>query len=105
MIRIKCPFCGDRDHSEFTYGRDASVHIPELGASKELWLEAVFLRENIDGVQYELWHHVHGCRLWLIVARNTINHEISSVKLAHHGIGRILEAEETRILSDEDYLP
>ena len=25
MLRINCPFCGERDHSEFTYGGDATV--------------------------------------------------------------------------------
>ena len=44
MIRINCPFCGERDHSEFTYGGDGSVVYPELDAPAEQWLEAVFQR-------------------------------------------------------------
>ncbi|MBT6350067.1 MAG: hypothetical protein HOJ50_12985 [Proteobacteria bacterium] len=28
MLRISCPFCGVRDHSEFSYGGDASVEYP-----------------------------------------------------------------------------
>ena len=39
MIRINCPFCGERDHSEFTYGGDGSVVYPELDAPAELWLD------------------------------------------------------------------
>ena len=72
MIRINCPFCGERDHSEFTYGGDGSVVYPELDAPAEQWLEAVFQRENIRGVQTESWHHVSGCRQWLLVERDTI---------------------------------
>ena len=32
MIRINCPFCGLRDHSEFTYGGDATIEYPALDA-------------------------------------------------------------------------
>jgi len=35
MIRIKCPYCGERDHSEFTYGGDASIKYPSLDASDQ----------------------------------------------------------------------
>lgn len=85
MIRIQCPFCGERDHSEFTYGGDASVEYPPLDASAEAWHEAVFLRENIRGMQAETWHHASGCRMWLVVERDTMTHEIRSVKPAHDG--------------------
>lgn len=90
MIRIKCPFCGERDHSEFTYGGDASVEYPALDASIAEWHEAVFMRENIRGVQLETWHHVHGCRMWLVVERDTTTHEIHSVQAAHAGIAHVL---------------
>ena len=42
MIRIKCPYCGERDHSEFTYGGDASIKYPELDASVKEWVKAIF---------------------------------------------------------------
>ena len=91
MIRINCPFCGERDHSEFTYGGDGSVVYPELDAPAELWLDAVFQRENIRGVQTESWHHVSGCRQWLLVERDTMTHEIHSVRLAHDGVAKVIE--------------
>jgi sarcosine oxidase subunit delta len=93
MIRIHCPFCGVRDHSEFSYGGDASVEYPSLDAAVDDWLEAVFERENIDGVQFETWHHLHGCRMWIVVERNTNNHEIHSVRPAHKGVEDALEDE------------
>ncbi|MEM1164476.1 MAG: sarcosine oxidase subunit delta, partial [Pseudomonadota bacterium] len=34
MIRIRCPFCGLRDHSEFSYEGDATVAYPALDASE-----------------------------------------------------------------------
>ena len=86
MIRIPCPFCGERDHSEFTYGGDGAIEYPPLDASAEAWYEAVFLRENIRGVQLETWHHISGCRMWLVVERDTMTHEIHAVRPAHDGI-------------------
>ena len=35
MIRIKCPYCGERDHSEFSYGGDGSIIYPALEASAD----------------------------------------------------------------------
>jgi len=90
MIRINCPYCGVRDHAEFSYGSDASVVYPELDASVEEWHEAVFMRENIRGVQSETWHHGTGCRMWLVVERDTMTHEIHSVRPAHEGNAKAL---------------
>ena len=94
MIRIECPFCGQRDHSEFSYGGDASVVYPALDAPAAAWHDAVFLRENICGRQFETWQHVHGCRLWLVVERDTMTHEIHSVRAAHPGMARAMEADQ-----------
>lgn len=91
MIRIPCPYCGERDHSEFTYGGDGSITYPPLGAPVKDWLEAVFQRKNIRGVQTETWHHVQGCRLWLFVERDTVTHEIHSVQAAQPRIQELLE--------------
>ena len=93
MLRINCPFCGERDHSEFSYGGDASIVYPELNAPMEDWAKAVFERENIRGMQSETWQHGSGCRQWLVVERDTMTHEIKSVKAAHPGVAQVLEGE------------
>ena len=90
MIRIPCPFCGERDHSEFSYGGDGSIEYPPLDASAEAWHDAVFLRDNICGVQVETWQHVQGCRMWLLVTRDTMTHEIHRVEPAHKGLAKVL---------------
>ncbi|MEX0305596.1 MAG: sarcosine oxidase subunit delta [Leisingera sp.] len=93
MIRITCPFCGPRDHAEFSYGGDGSIQYPALDAPVQDWHDAVFLRDNICGVQTETWQHVHGCRMWLKVERDTMTHEIHSVTPAHAGLAAVLECE------------
>ena len=83
MLRITCPFCGPRDHNEFTYGGDASVVRPSLDESSlEAWYRYVFVRANPKGPHCEYWQHTGGCRAWLIVERDTATHEIASTRLA-----------------------
>lgn len=94
MIRINCPFCGERDHSEFTYGGDGTIEYPALDGPMEDWVKAVFERENIRGMQLETWHHNNGCRMWLLVERDTMTHEIKSVSPAHAGMAKALEGEQ-----------
>ena len=86
MIRIACPFCGIRDHAEFSYEGDATVEYPALDASEDEWFEAVFLRENPRGPHREYWRHAFGCGAFLEVHRNTVTHEITKVEIAHPGM-------------------
>lgn len=93
-MRLACPFCGLRDHSEFAYGGDGTIVYPALDATVEAWHDAVFLRENIRGVQTETWQHLHGCRMWLKVERDTLTHDVLSVRPAHPGLAVAPEAGE-----------
>ncbi len=91
MLRITCPFCGERDHSEFTYGGDATIEYPALDAPLEAWIDAVYVRANPKGAHRERWQHSDGCRLWLIVERDTLTHEITSVAPARAAIAALLK--------------
>ena len=83
MLRIPCPFCGERDHHEFAYGGDAGIRRPGPDDDDmESWYRYVFLRENPRGPHRELWQHVSGCRAWLVVERDTYTHAISGARLA-----------------------
>jgi sarcosine oxidase subunit delta len=83
MLRIKCPVCGLRDETEFNYGGDATVVRPAIDeAAPDVWLDYVFLRDNPRGGHREFWHHVQGCRQWLVTERNTLTNEIGTVDLA-----------------------
>lgn len=81
MIRIPCPHCGTRDHSEFTYHSTAAITRP-TGDDATEWSHYLYLRDNPRGVSDELWQHVHGCRSWLVVTRNTLTHEVHGARLA-----------------------
>lgn len=97
MIRIPCPFCGVSDHTEFTYGGDGSIQYPALDAPLQDWHAAVFERDNILGRQTESWHHVFGCRQWLLIERDTLTHEIYAARLAHTELQAIYPSHEPEV--------
>ena len=80
---IPCPVCGLRDAGEFTNGGDASIVRPAFDDGDEAaWAAAIYDRANPRGGHKEYWHHVDGCRHWLIVARDTQTHADFSARLA-----------------------
>jgi len=86
MLRIDCPYCGERDHVEFVYGGDATERFPSLSIAEcDPWTEFVFFRDNPKGKHKEYWQHQNGCRQWLRVVRDTVTHQIYSVTPARDG--------------------
>ena len=88
-MRIKCPYCGERGNGEFAYLGDATLERPTDAAGATLdeaarrrWHDYVYLRDNPVGPHRELWYHAAGCRAWLVVTRNVVTHEITSVEPA-----------------------
>ena len=83
-MRIRCPYCGERDVSEYTTVGAALPPRPQSDApgASVRYLEAVYFRDNPSGRHEELWYHGLGCRSWLRVTRDTRTHEIFSVDFA-----------------------
>ena len=81
MFLINCPFCGEREQSEFKAGGEAHILRPKQPTelSDDEWAEYLFMRKNIKGVQFERWNHTHGCRKWFNMVRDTSNDKIHAV--------------------------
>ena len=82
---INHPLLGPRDMSEFIYYGDASLlKRPKWNEknAEDKFYKYLYLRKNVAGIHKELWFHQQGDRSWLIVTRNTKNHEIIKVELA-----------------------
>jgi sarcosine oxidase subunit alpha/sarcosine oxidase subunit delta len=73
MLQVRCPWCGDRDVTEFSYGGQAEVSYPAdpAAASDEDWAQFLFFRDNPKGLFKERWVHTHGCRRWFDLERDT----------------------------------
>jgi sarcosine oxidase, subunit delta len=81
MLLITCPWCGERDQSEFAYGGQAHIARPTNSASMTdaEWAEFVFLRDNTKGLFAERWMHGSGCRRWFNAVRNTATDQFLAV--------------------------
>jgi sarcosine oxidase subunit delta len=78
-MRITCPWCGERDYSEFRYGSDAGKTRPAHGTGDlKTWHDHVFLFDNPKGQTREYWQHVLGCRQWLVLERDTATNEVGA---------------------------
>jgi heterotetrameric sarcosine oxidase delta subunit len=84
VLLIRCPHCGPRSEDEFVYGGDANQRRPAAPASvpDSEWLAYIYERHNPKGPHVEWWFHMHGCRLWMRVTRDTMTHRIASVEAA-----------------------
>ena len=78
-MRIPCPFCGERDSSEFVYRGDAAPRRPDDDAD---FADYVYLRDNAAGPMREYWYHAQGCRTWIVVTRDTRTHAVAGAELA-----------------------
>jgi sarcosine oxidase subunit delta len=78
-MRIPCPYCGDRDAQEFVYRGDAAPRRPD---SEDGMFDYVYLRDNTAGTMREHWYHAQGCRIWILVTRDTVTHRIEGAILA-----------------------
>ena len=81
MFVISCPWCGPREQLEFRCGGEAHMARPTVSAemTDEQWADYLFMRKNPKGLHFERWNHVHGCRRWFNMARDTANDEILAV--------------------------
>jgi sarcosine oxidase subunit delta len=81
-MRLCCPICGDRDAHEFSYGGDATRTMPALDSDQPTWFVHVYERANPMGRHLEYWQHSGGCRAVLAVERDTVTHQVHSVRLS-----------------------
>jgi methylglutamate dehydrogenase subunit B len=82
---INHPLLGPRDAQEFVYLGDANLINRPDGMAEGATVtfhDYLYQRDNPAGLHRELWYHEQGDRSWLVVTRNTLTHEITTVELA-----------------------
>ncbi len=81
MFLINCPWCGERNEEEFSYGGEAHIARPADpdALSDTEWADYLFMRKNTKGAYLERWNHAHGCRRWFNMQRNTATHDVGAV--------------------------
>ena len=81
MLLITCPYCGERDQSEFVYAGEAHIARPteSENMSDAEWAEFLFMRKNTKGIFAERWVHAAGCRRYFNALRNTATDKFIAV--------------------------
>ena len=79
MFLIECPWCGERDESEFNCVGEAHIARPleTEKLSDEEWADYLFMRSNPKGLHREQWLHSAGCRRYFNAERDTVSYRIS----------------------------
>jgi sarcosine oxidase subunit delta len=79
MLLIECPWCGERDESEFSYAGEAHIARPmeTEKLSDRQWADYLFMRKNPKGLHREQWQHVAGCRRYFNAERDTVSYRIT----------------------------
>ena len=80
MLLIECPYCGERDETEFSYAGEAHIARPADTAalSDAEWADYLFMRKNPKGRHAEQWLHAHGCRRYFNAVRDTVSYRIAA---------------------------
>jgi sarcosine oxidase subunit delta len=76
-LKIPCPNCGPRDHTEFTFGGELR---PLEAAGPHEDFARVYLRENLPGPQDERWFHLFGCHRWVTLRRDTVTNVVDEAR-------------------------
>ena len=79
MFLIECPWCGERDESEFNCVGEAHIARPleTEKMSDQDWADYLFMRSNPKGLHREQWLHAAGCRRYFNAERDTVSYRIS----------------------------
>jgi sarcosine oxidase subunit delta len=82
---IKCPWCGERAETEFSYGGEGGIKRPPDPESLNdtEWADYLFMRKNPRGAHKELWNHSLGCRRWFGARRHTVTYKIETTYELH----------------------
>ena len=80
MFLIECPWCGERDESEFNCVGEAHIARPlETEKLSDIeWADYLFMRSNPKGAHREQWLHAAGCRQYFNAQRDTVTYKISA---------------------------
>lgn len=78
MQLFSCPFCGERDETEFVFCAEAGKTRPEPAAEvpAEAWARYLYLGDNPKGAAREIWQHAT-CGEFFLMERDTVSHAVA----------------------------
>ena len=88
MLILTCPFCGQRDESEFVNAGPTKPSRPDANVSDAEWVDWLTVPENPIGYVEEKWWHAKGCGKWFTIKRHTVTHEIVTADVMPDDVGK-----------------
>lgn len=78
MLKIPCPFCGERNESEFVHGGALKPRRPDNAGeiAERDWIDYLTVPPNPIGPLRERWWHLRGCGSWFTLTRDTLSHDL-----------------------------
>ena len=76
MLTLPCPFCGQRDETEFFNGGPTKPSRPDSTVTDADWIDWLTVPVNPIGYVEEKWWHGKGCGTWFTIKRHTVTHDI-----------------------------
>jgi heterotetrameric sarcosine oxidase delta subunit len=83
--RIPCPYCSQRNSSEFRHVGELRQRPDPANTSIQEWRSYLYEQANPAGWTNETWYHAMGCRRFIQVERHTLTNEIRSAQPANQG--------------------
>jgi heterotetrameric sarcosine oxidase delta subunit len=72
---LSCPWCGQRNVSEFVYAGSLASRPDPGDVTPVQWRDYLYLRDNTRGWVTERWYHRAGCRQFFVTERDTVTDE------------------------------
>lgn len=81
MQRFICPFCGERDETEFHFAAESGKHRPEPAKDVDArtWYNYLYAQDAPRGRTREVWVHL-SCGEFFIMERDTVTRDLIGVK-------------------------
>ena len=76
MLTLPCPFCGQRDETEFLNAGPTKPARPGTDVTDSEWINWLTVPVNPVGYVEEKWWHAKGCGKYFTIKRHTVTHEI-----------------------------
>ncbi len=81
MQIFDCPFCGERDETEFHFVSEAGKVRPEPACqvSADTWAAYLHVKQNVKGAGREVWRHL-SCGELFVMQRDTTSMVVIAVE-------------------------
>ncbi len=80
MILVPCPYCGQRNASEFRWCGELKQRPDSNRVTPQQSRDYLYFRANVAGWITETWYHREGCGRYFRAERHTVTNQIRATR-------------------------